>query len=636
MKKPQSISLNSCLSEIRDNKAKSGSILEDGWSAKPLKYSIMKGTNTTREMSLLQPMSVINVYLFMECYQKDILYYLSCTPNFSLRYHRKKTDLYYKTRSKQIIEYFQKQSETIERNAIQQTGAYFKIYPFESINAFTSSREWRMANFCYDYYARIDYKSCFDSIYTHSFSWIVERNTIDAKDAKNPQLFITIDRVLQNINGRYSNGIVVGPEFSRMIAEVLLQYIDYSVWILLQKKGITYKKDYVIYRYVDDIFIFAKEQRIINEIIDEYMCIGKRFMLQLNEQKMAKGNTPCLPKEWLERTRALSDIISNLFFKGKKADYENLPEEKKHIVITDHFPVDRVKDEIAVLIKSYPEDKRTIVSFLLSTFVNHIGKIKSGYKLFGKNNIGQAVLLIDLVMYIFSFFPSFDQSRKVISIISYINREMDFKNNDLARYKLQKVILRYSFIFQNGNLFDICDWFPFFSEYGISLDVLSESQLVKNAEIASDPIIWGNVLLYSKYNKVFFSSILEIIEQIINKELDRLTQNDPMMQKEFWYIIIFHNCPFLSQSSIDKMNSIIDEIIYNVTHNNPKLPSHKMKKLVCEFLQQKSQTGKKPEDSFFNWKGKKNFSDQIAYRTYQRTMFKKFSANKYWLSTSID
>lgn len=72
----------------------------------------------------------------------------------------------------------------------------------------------------------IKYKACFDSIYTHAFTWIIERNVVDAKDAVNSHLLVTIDRILQNINGRSSNGIVVGPEFSRMMAEVLLQHID--------------------------------------------------------------------------------------------------------------------------------------------------------------------------------------------------------------------------------------------------------------------------------------------------------------------------------------------------------------------------------------------------------------------------
>ena len=201
------------------------------------------------------------------------------------------------------------------------------------------------------------------------------------------------------------------------------------------------------------------------------------------------------------------------------------------------------------------------------------------------------------------------------------------------KIKLQNAVRHYCFVFQKGNLFDICDWFPFFSEYGISLDVLTESRIVQKTEEVGDPIIWGNILLYSKYSSAFHSSIRQKVEQIINKELNRLTNTDPMLQKEFWYILVFHNCPYLSQQTIDRMNQKIDTIKPNVT---PCKPSQQMTSLVCDFMQQKSQSGKKPENSFFNWKGKKNFSAQIAYRTYQRTMFKKYKTNKDWLSTSIE
>lgn len=44
----------------------------------------------------------------------------------------------------------------------------------------------------------------------------------------------------------------------------------------------------------------------------------------------------------------------------------------------------------------------------------------------------------------------------------------------------------------------------------------------------------------------------------------------------------------------------------------------------------------KPEESLFNWKGIKNFADQITYRTYQRTVFKRYRKNTYGLYASLD
>ena len=281
-------------------------MFEKGWATTPLKYNILKGTDSTREMSVIQPLSALNLFLFMECYQKDILNYFESKNCFSIRYHKKNTALYYKSRANKATQYFQLQSKRAGRSAVQQSGSYFRISPFESINSFPDSRPWRISNFKYRYYASMDYKSCFDSIYTHAYKWIIERNVIDSTAADNSNLFIIIDRVLQNINGKSSNGLIVGPEFSRMIAEVLLQQIDSEVLLALSADGMERSRDYTIYRYVDDIFVFTSTQEYIEKIIEKYKMLGEKYLLQLNELKLAKGETPCVPKGWLEKTRHIS------------------------------------------------------------------------------------------------------------------------------------------------------------------------------------------------------------------------------------------------------------------------------------------------------------------------------------------
>ena len=639
LEKEQQKTIAQSIEKLKAIKAKGNcSMFQNSWSAKPLKYSILKGTDSMREMSVIQPLSALNLFLFMECYQKDILNFFNCTHCFSIRYHRKNTDLYYKTKTKQVTHYFQRQSSQLGKSVIQQTGSCFKISPFESINAFTGSRIWRMCNFKYKYYAKIDYKSCFDSIYTHAFSWIIERNVIDAKDAKNSHLFMTIDRVLQNINGRSSNGILVGPEFSRMIAEVLLQQVDYEILRELSNEGILQGADYSAFRYVDDIFIFANEQKSLDMIIEKFRLIGERYLLRLNELKLTKGETPCLPKEWIEKTRNLSDIIANFFYQGKKTDYDRLPDEERFLVKRDFVSVDRIKDEIATLMKTYLHDKRTIVSFLLSTLLNNISKKKNGYILFGNQGLGRALLLLDMALFIYAFYPSFDQTRKLISIISYMNDEIDFKNDENVHSKLCKTMQRYAFIFRTANLFDICDWFPFFLEYKIFLDTKTEANIISKATTHNDPIIWTNLLLYSKYYTPFFNEMKGIVEAIIEKELSRISEKEPFLQTEIWYVLVFHNCPYISTSLRTTMDTLIGKIDLAASQKLKK--EHHISlvatQLVCDFLQVQSASGNKPEVSLFNWKGESNFSKQITYRTYQRTIFKRYRKNKYGLYASID
>ena len=628
--------LDNLICEIKQNKAKGNlSIFKKGWSTKPLKYKILKGDGTMREMSVIQPCSALNLFLFIECYQKEILNYFEKHHRFSIRYYKKSTDLFYKSKSGKVTQYFQDQAFRIGRGVIQQATNYFKIVPFESINSFADSRVWRMCNFKYKYYAKLDYKSCFDSIYTHAFTWMIERNVVDAKCADNSHLFITIDRILQNINGRSSNGIVVGPEFSRMMAEILLQHIDSEILLSLEKDSIFFNTDYVAFRYVDDIFLFANQPQVIEQILLKYRTIGENYLLRINELKLAKGTTPCLPKEWLEKARQLSDMLGAFFYQGKKVDYNNLPEEERFLVKTDFISVDRIKDEIAVLVKQHTDDRRTIVSFLLSTLLNNISKKKNGYILFGRQQLGKALLLLDMALYIFAFYPSFDQTRKVISIISYMNSEIDFKFNEKAKEKLSRTINRYAFIFQSGNIFDLCDWFPFFYEYGIELDTKTESVLIQAAEKSNDPIIWANLLLYSQYYEPFLKELQEKIEAVIEKQISKISYKQPMMQEEFWYILIFHNCPHISAALRKTMSDSIGEI-KSMSSSSTIEPSKIVTQLICDFLERSSPNGKKPEESLFNWKGIKNFSDRITYRTYQRTIFKRYRKNTYGLYASLD
>lgn len=638
LEKEQQKILNAMVDIIKKKKSSGENLLfKDGWSTKPLKYGIMKGNKTIREMSIIQPLSAINLYLFVECYQKELLEYFEKYHFFSLRYHKKNTDLYFKSKQKSVIEYFQPQSKNLGKKSIQQSGNFFKIAPFESINAFTESLAWRTSNFRFKYFAKMDYKSCFDSIYTHSYSWIIERNVIDAKAANSTHLFLEIDRILQNINGRSSNGIVVGPEFSRMIAEILLERIDNEVLINLSSQGLKWHKDYEVFRYVDDIFVFSSEQKSIDQIIDSYSRIGEKYRLRLNELKLVRDETPCLPKEWLEKTRILSDMLGSLFYKGCKADYDKLSEEQQSLVIAEYVPVDRIKDEITVIMKQYPEDRRTIVSFLLSTLLNNVSKKRNGYILFGKQPVGKAFLLIDLSLYIYAFFPSYDQTRKMISLLTYIGDEIDYKQDAGLKQRLFSIIHRYSFIFNNGSLFDLCDWFPFFAEYGFHLESHIEEDLVKKIADYNDPILWANLIIYAKNSTSFLAEILHKFKPILEDQLNSIVEKEQMLHSEFWYIIVFHNCPFIDSRLRQAMSDIIDSI-RNGAISKPKynsFPSLLATVLICDYLQRQSPTGNKPMESFFNWNGTKSFGEQVTYRTFQRTVFKKYKKNRYGLYTSI-
>lgn len=158
--------------------------------------------------------------------------------------------------------------------------------------------------------------------------------------------------------------------------------------------------------------------------------------------------------------------------------------------------------------------------------------------------------------------------------------------------------------------------------------------LLNQAEADDDPIIWANFLLYSKYHSQFSDLVLRKTESIIDKKLIQLDRKEPMMQAEFWYLLVFHNCPYISQPLRTRLDQYISDIKAKALSNS--LPSTRVMVLVCDFLQMQSSNGNKPEESLFNWKGIKNFADLITYRTYQRTIFKHYRKNKHSLHASID
>lgn len=629
MEKEHKEELDKIAEKIKELCAESnGRLFEHGWGTMPLRYDIQKGNDSLRKMSLIQPLAALNIYFFMECYQKDILKFFKDNHRFSIRYHKACNDLYYQMRSKKYIKYIRKITKKIGKSTISQTGRYFKIYPFESLNAFTSSTLWRMNNCQHQYFAKVDYKSCFDSIYSHAYTWIIDRDVIDPRSMSNASLFTSIDRVLMNINGKSSNGIVVGPEYSRMIAEILLQQIDKEVYMLLLEEGYKWKRDYRIFRYVDDLYIFTNSPEIRSAIVKAYSKIGGVYRLTLNELKYYESNTPVTFSRWIEKTRSLTDKISNAFISAK--EYDAMDGEKSLVRQDYYIFIERMKDEFISLITEFPEQKRTIVSFLLSTLLNKISMVNDGYQLFLTGKTKKAKFFVELAMFFYSACPCFEHSKRVLSMIIFMDKEAGFsKKGSSENRTLQYIIRRYSFVFARANLHDICDWFIFFNDFHITLDMQTENKIIKKAESTDDPIIWANILLYSHYCKSFFEEIKMKVEEIITNRISRIIDNNQMLRKEFWYILIFYNCKFISEKCKNEIDNIISGIKKRVQNCSEKECNYRSMRLLCEFMNT-------DEKGFFDWDGSVNMSELLSYRTMQRTLFKKYKESENGLYASID
>lgn len=606
---------------------------DKNWVTMPLVYTIMKQLHTERSISLLQPLGAMQLFLFISAYQKEMLTLLQKNSVFSLRYHRRNNDLSYKNKNKSVISYFAELSESTGKELIEQTGMYFNIGPYKSIAAFTSSEDWLVLNSKYKFFIKTDYKACFDSVYTHTFNWIVGKDVNDTKSFKNGSIYAAIDRVLMNINARTSNGIVVGPEFSRMVAEMLLQSIDRDVFSMLLNKNIIINENYNVYRFVDDVFIFADSEQLANEIVEMYSEAARKYLLSLNEIKLSKHKVPFVLEPWLNETNLFTNRASAILFYSNDEQKKYVSEHqhgasaelvKPHILKTSSISSSKrtIMNQFNELICKYEDKDNTIVAYFLGTLLNKVGRNKENVNVF-KTDVSDTTVynFLDLVLYIYSFFPNYNNTQKLLSIISYVRDEFDIFNNGV---KLQRLFEKYAFIFEKANLNDIVNLILFCCQAGIEIPYRQEERIVEQLVAKDDPILWASYLLYSKYNKKYYEEIRDRIGALLLDKIDAIVKKENIYTyREFWWVLIFNKSPHLNSAEQAKIESIIPSISTGVVSN----PGMKLGNIFIEFLRNSPK-------QFFDWDIKEtDFLRTITFKTRQRSIFRNYKENLpslYW------
>lgn len=592
------------------------------WVSIPLKYNIIKGNYGMRMLSILQPMAVLQIYYFIAASQEEILIFLEKNSVFSLRFHKKSNSLYYRKKRKNIIEYFSDTSEDLEKRIFEQTGEYFKLSPYKSLSSFINSDEWFQLTLKYKHFARIDYKSCFDSIYTHTYKWILSRDVNDSKNFYNAHLFTTIDRILQNINAFSSNGLIVGPEFSRMIAELLLQQIDASVYSTLLNQGFEINKDYSVKRFVDDIYIFAKTDELQNKIIKSFQINAGDYLLSLNENKIIKEKIPFIMTNWITELNWYSADLSNtLFYTYDEMVKRNSENKSSHFKTKAFLSRKNILERnFNDIISKYGNDKAKLTTYILKTLLHKITRIKinnENKNIIFRENVPPKVLygIIDFVFFIYSNSTTFSNTQIFISILSYFND--DISDNKLYQKELQKILNKYAFIFSDNNTNDIINLLLLCIECSLEIPFTHEINLW-NALLESDnPINIATFLVYSKYNNKYFEELKEEINKIIDKNMKAIQNQDNILTyKEFWWLLIFNKSPYINTDIQDTFNQLIKKIEGYCDDKNSI--GYISMKIFCDFLE-------KSENQYFSWNTindkSVNLLREITYRTHERTLF---------------
>ena len=280
----------------------------------PFVYSIQHKPLKHRFLSLIHPANQIKVVDLYNRYKYPIIYICSKN-NFSIRYPSKVACyFYYKDRLHHVL--MGKKTDKMEMyfNEYENLKTFFSYKRYTNIYKFYEDYRYQRAEKKFSRLLKMDVQNCFDSIYTHSIAWAINGGVDIYKDTFEGKcdgsVGVLWDKMMQEMNYNETNGIVIGPECSRIFAEVIMQYVDQMVEQQLLIKGYRNKVDYECYRYVDDYFFFYNSEAVKVDAEQLFQMYLKEFKLSLSQEKNKTFERPFVT-EITKAKIAIDDLLNN-------------------------------------------------------------------------------------------------------------------------------------------------------------------------------------------------------------------------------------------------------------------------------------------------------------------------------------
>ena len=293
----------------------------------PFKFKISHKDNDYRELTIIHPINQLRLVDFYDKYKYTILYNTKIS-RFSLRRPHKVSSLkYFKDSTNKSKKSANQEVEIIETSDKEYTSlkTYFSYQKYSNIYQFYESYEFQRAEKRFDNLLKFDISRCFDSIYTHSLSWVLNNKKIvkDNLNEYNNSFGGKFDKIMQQMNYNETNGIVIGPEFSRIFAELILQKIDKNVEKELYKKGYRYKMDYDIYRYVDDFFVFYNDEKVKGDILALYKVKLQEYNLFFNDSKTQNFSKPIITNITIAKEEIRKLVEYSMIFQFQNSENQS-------------------------------------------------------------------------------------------------------------------------------------------------------------------------------------------------------------------------------------------------------------------------------------------------------------------------
>lgn len=334
-----------------------------------------------------------------------------------------------------------------EDREYEQLGSYFVYRKYRNIHRFFESYKYHRSEKKYDAMVQIDVSKCFDSIYTHSLPWAVlgkDQTKFKLEDSKRT-FGGRFDALMQNLNHKETNGIVIGPEFSRIFAEIILQSVDVELLKQLAKANLRHKVDYEIFRYVDDFFIFYNEESTQLKVFETLQEILKGKKLSINTAKIKHYKKPIITEITIAKERIsalLNDEIDPVCEEELLADPAQPPKKKLVCGINANRLIIRYKAALKEAGVTYGD----LLNYTFAIIENKIEKLFNAYIESDKTDRDRKRLsnaLLAIMEFAFFAYSASPKVNHTIRICRMIATSVDFVHAQGLPYEQKHLLFKY-------------------------------------------------------------------------------------------------------------------------------------------------------------------------------------------------
>ncbi|GGB99759.1 hypothetical protein GCM10007205_06350 [Oxalicibacterium flavum] len=335
-----------------------------------------------------------------------------------------------------------------EDREYEQIGSYFVYRKYRNIHRFFESHEYHRSEKKYDALVQIDVNKCFDSIYTHSLPWAIlgkDQTKFGLEESKNT-FAGRFDALMQNLNHKETNGIVIGPEFSRIFAEIILQSVDAE---LLQKladrDNLIHKVDYEIFRYVDDFFVFYNMETTQLKIFETLQEILKSKKLSINTAKIKHYQKPIITEITIAKER-ISSLLNEEIDPVCEEEASTAPPTppKQHLVcvINANRLIVRYKSALKESNVTYGD----LLNYTFAIVESRIEKLFKAYISSDKSDRDRKRLsnaLLAIMEFAFFAYSASPKINHTIRLCRMITISVNFLHAQVMPYELKHLLFKY-------------------------------------------------------------------------------------------------------------------------------------------------------------------------------------------------